>query len=71
MDMRYLARSLLCFVAMTTPLFASVASRFLEPLTHPWTILGGGLFAGGVAGVGVLGDGLRLAWRLLHLLLLL
>jgi hypothetical protein len=62
---------LLCIVAMTTPLLANVASRFLDPLTHPWAIVGGGLFAGGAAGVGVLGDGLRLAWRLLHLLLLL
>jgi hypothetical protein len=69
--MWYMARSLLLFRAMTTPLLANVASRYLEPITHPWTVLGGGLFAGGVAGGGVFGDGLQLAWRLLHLLLLL
>lgn len=56
---------------MPTPHLANVASRFLEPLTHPWAVVGGGLLGGGAASLGVLGDGLRLAWRLLHLLLVL
>jgi hypothetical protein len=56
---------------MITPPLAQVASSFVEPLTHPWRVVGGSLFAGGVAGGALVGDGLQLAWRLLHLLLLL
>ncbi|MFH1177424.1 MAG: hypothetical protein V1750_08460 [Acidobacteriota bacterium] len=47
---------------------ASLASRFVEPLAHPWAVVTGGLLT-------ELGGGefpatlLRAAWRLLHFLL--
>ncbi len=52
-----------------TPIAAgTVASRLLEPLTHPWAIV-----AGGAVSLGAFGDGpaavARIAWRLLQLLL--
>ena len=46
-----------------------LASRFLEPLSRPWAVVGGGLVGGGALFSQVLGDGTRIAWRLLCLLL--
>ncbi len=51
------------------PTASALANRFLEPLSHPWAVVGGGLLGGGTLLSGVLGDGARLAWRLLCLLL--
>ena len=47
----------------------SLASRFLEPLTHPWTAVTGGLLSAGVLNEDVPAVALRVAWRLLRLLL--
>jgi len=48
---------------------AALTSRLLEPLTHPWTVV-----IGGVLSTGLLPDDraiflARVAWRLLRLLL--
>jgi hypothetical protein len=51
------------------PSASVLANRFLEPLTHPWAVVGGGVLGGGTLLSGALGDGARLAWRLLCLLL--
>lgn len=47
----------------------SLAGRFLEPLTHPWTAITGGLVSAGVVSDEVPMVALRVAWRLLRLLL--
>ncbi len=54
---------------MPFPTASVLANRFLEPLSHPWALLGGGLLGGGTLFPGAVGDGARLAWRLLCLLL--
>lgn len=46
-----------------------LASRLLGPLNRPWAFVGGGLAGGGVLWTDTLGPGVRLAWRLLSLLL--
>ena len=46
-----------------------LATRFLEPLTHPWAVVGGGLAGGGALWADTLVQGIRLAFRLLGLLL--
>jgi hypothetical protein len=48
---------------------ASRGSRFLEPLTRPWAVVGVSVAGGGVAWSDVSADALRVAWRLLGLLL--
>jgi hypothetical protein len=48
---------------------ASLASRFLEPLSHPWTAVTGGVLSAGVLSDEVPAIALRVAWRLLRLLL--
>ena len=47
----------------------SLAGRFLEPLAHPWTAVTGGLLSAGVVNEDVPLVALRIAWRLLRLLL--
>jgi hypothetical protein len=47
----------------------TLASRFLEPLAHPWTAVTGGVLSMGVFGTDVPAVALRVAWRLLRLLL--
>jgi len=54
---------------MPTPTGGLLASRFLEPLTRPWAVVGGGLAGGGAALWGTLGGWLQPGLRLLHLLL--
>lgn len=46
-----------------------LASRVLEPLTHPWAVVGGGLVGGGALWADTLVQGGRLALRLLGVLL--
>lgn len=46
-----------------------LASRFLEPLTHPWAVVGGELVGGGALWADTLIQGARLGLRLLGLLL--
>lgn len=46
-----------------------LAGRFLEPLVHPWTAAAGGVLSAGVFGQDVAVVALRVAWRLLRLLL--
>jgi hypothetical protein len=46
-----------------------LASRFLEPLTRPWALLGGGIAGGGVLWAHSLAHGAELALRLLGVLL--
>jgi hypothetical protein len=46
-----------------------LASRFLEPLTHPWAVVGGGLVGGGALWADTLVQGGRVALRLLGVLL--
>ncbi len=65
-----MARGLQSFAGMVPFPSASVlANRFLEPLSRPWAVVGGGLLGGGTLVSGALVDGARLAWRLLCLLL--
>ncbi len=47
----------------------NLASRFMEPLSHPWTTVTGGIVSIGVLGSDAPAVALRLAWRLLRLLL--
>jgi hypothetical protein len=47
----------------------SLASRFLEPLAHPWTAVTGGVLSVGALGSDTPVAALRVAWRLLRLLL--
>jgi hypothetical protein len=51
------------------PSAAVLASRFLDPLTRPWAVVGGGLVGGGALWADTLHQGVRLALRLLGLLL--
>jgi hypothetical protein len=46
-----------------------LASRFLEPLSHPWAVVGGGVVGGGALSADAFVQGARLALRLLGLLL--
>jgi hypothetical protein len=46
-----------------------LASRLMGPLNRPWALVGGGLAGSGVLWTDTLGQGVRLAWRLLTLLL--
>jgi hypothetical protein len=46
-----------------------LANRLLGPLNRPWAVVGGGLAGGGVLWTDTFGQGARLAWRLLSLLL--
>jgi len=48
---------------------AAVAGRFLEPLTHPWAIVGGGILGGGAGSADAALTVVRLAFRLVRLLL--
>lgn len=48
---------------------ASLASRFLEPLTRPWAVVGASVAGGGVAWSDASQEAIRVAWHLLHLLL--
>jgi hypothetical protein len=48
---------------------ASLASRFLEPLLHPWAVVAGGVLGGGDAGLDALAQSARVVWRLFGLLL--
>jgi hypothetical protein len=49
---------------------AALASRFLEPLMHPWSVAAVSVLSGGgSAGIDVLTGGARIAWRLFGLLL--
>ena len=54
---------------MPFPTATVLADRVLEPLSRPWAALGAGLLGGGALYPAALGDGLRLGWRLLCLLL--
>jgi hypothetical protein len=47
----------------------SLAGRFLEPLTHPWTAVTGGILSAEVVSEEMPLVALRVAWRLLRLLL--
>jgi hypothetical protein len=47
----------------------NLASRFLEPLAHPWTAVSGGVLSAGLFDSDMPVTALRVAWRLLHLLL--
>jgi hypothetical protein len=47
----------------------NLASRFLEPLAHPWTAVSGGVLSASLLGSDVPVAALRVAWRLLRLLL--
>jgi hypothetical protein len=51
------------------PSASILASRFLEPLTRPWAVVGGGLVGTSALWADTLNQGLRLALRLLGLLL--
>ena len=51
------------------PTATVLADHVLEPLSRPWAALGAGLLGGGALYSGALGDGVRLGWRLLCLLL--
>ncbi|MGV8040583.1 MAG: hypothetical protein AB2L07_11040 [Thermoanaerobaculaceae bacterium] len=55
--------------AMMVPPTAALASRFLEPLTHPWAAVGVSLAGGGLGWNDVSTEAVRVAWRILHLLL--
>jgi len=50
-----------------TPL--TVASRLLEPLTHPWAVVAAAVAPGDAAVWQTAGEMLQLAVRLLHLVL--
>ena len=54
-------------MAPATP--GSLASRMLEPLAHPWMAVTSGVLSVGAAGSDVPAIALRVAWRLLRLLL--
>lgn len=54
---------------MMVPPTAALASRFLEPLTHPWAAVGVSLAGGGLPWNDVSTEAVRVAWRILHLLL--
>jgi hypothetical protein len=48
---------------------AALASRFLEPLSRPWAFVAGGAFSVGAMHDEMAVTVLRVAWRLLRLLL--
>lgn len=48
---------------------ATLTSRLLEPLTHPWTAVTGGALSAGLLPDDRALDLARVAWRLLRLLL--
>ena len=48
---------------------AALASRFLEPLLHPWSVAAVSTLSGGSAGADVLTQGARVVWRLFGVLL--
>ena len=48
---------------------SALASRFLEPLTRPWAFVAGGVVSTGAANDEMAATVLRIAWRLLRLLL--
>lgn len=54
---------------MMLPPASALASRLLEPLTHPWAAVGVTLAGGGLAWSDASVEAVRMAWRLLHLLL--
>lgn len=54
---------------MMVPSSAALASRFLDPLTHPWAAVGAALSGGGIGWNDVSTIAVRAAWRLLHFLL--
>ncbi len=64
-----LARFLITELGMMVMPSASLASRFLEPLTRPWAVVGASMAGGGVAWGDASSEALRVAWHLLHLLL--
>jgi len=69
-DLLYLAGFLHTQLDMMPPVAPdSLAGRFLEPLSHPWTAVTGGLLSAGVVSEDVPIVALRIAWRLLRLLL--
>jgi hypothetical protein len=61
-----LAGSLLRMSGMMT---SSVAARLLEPLTHPWAVVSGGLVTAGIIDDQRLRFLAGVAWRLLRLLI--
>ncbi|HPC82966.1 MAG TPA: hypothetical protein P5234_06165 [Thermoanaerobaculaceae bacterium] len=64
-----MARFLMGESAMMVPPTAALASRFLEPLTHPWAAVVASLTGGGPAWNDASFEAVRVAWRLLQLLL--
>ena len=51
------------------PSVSLLAGRFLEPLTNPWAVVGAGVVGGGAFHTAAIAQGIRLAWRLLTVLL--
>jgi len=47
----------------------ALANRFVDPLSHPWTALGGGLFSFAALDGQTLRTIVEASWRLLRLLL--
>jgi hypothetical protein len=56
-------------LAMLSLAPAQLASRFVEPLAHPWAVMAGFLVSTPLLANDASVTALRLAWRLLHLLL--
>lgn len=54
---------------MMVPPTAALADRFLAPLTHPWTAVLPAVAGGGSGWSELSAGAVRVAWRLLHLLL--
>jgi hypothetical protein len=48
---------------------ASLASRFLEPLVHPWSIVPAAVLGGDGGGLDLLTQAFRVVWRLASVLL--
>lgn len=61
-----LATFLLLMPVMLTP---ALAGRCLEPLTHPWAVISGGLLSAGVVDDQQVRLFARVAWRILQLLI--
>jgi hypothetical protein len=64
-----LAQFLIEVLGMMVMPSASLASRFLEPLTRPWAVVGASVAGGGVAWSDASQEAIRVALHLLHLLL--
>ncbi len=64
-----MARFLILVMGMMVMPSASLASRFLEPMTHPWAVVGASVAGGGLAWSDASREAIRVAWHLLHLLL--